>query len=132
MKIKLDFVSNSSSTSFIYISSGEFSEDSFFDAVGISQDSPLFALFEKMYYVLKDAIRTGDKVINESQLVQDDKYPNFTPEVIDRAKKALNEGSDVVISRLNSDGILEESFLCTEIFEIESNEFYINAYDNYW
>lgn len=132
MKIKMDFVSNSSSTSFIYISSGEFSESSFFDAVGISQDSPLFALFEKMYYVLKDAIRTGDKVINESQLVQDDKYPNFTPEVIDRAKKAFNEGRDVVISRLNSDGILEESFLCTEIFEIESNEFYINAYDNYW
>lgn len=132
MKIKMDFVSNSSSTSFIYISSGEFSKSSFFDAVGISQDSPLFTLFENMYYVLSDAIRSGDKVIDESQLMQDDKYPKFTPEVIDRAKKALKEERDVVISSLHSDGILEECFLCMEIFEIESNEFYINAYDNYW
>ena len=132
MKIKMDFISNSSSTSFIYISNGEFNESSFFDAVGVSQDSPLFTLFGKMFLVLSEAIRLGDKVTDESQLVQDDKDPKFTPEVIDRAKKALKDGKDVVVSRLSNEEALEESFLCTEIFEIESNEFYINAYDNYW
>lgn len=132
MKIKIDFVSNSSSTSFIYISGGEFNKSSFFNAVGISQDSPLFTLFERMYDVLNDAINYGEKVVDESQLIQDEKYPDFTQEVIDRAKKALEEGMNVVIGGLNSDGPLEESFLCMEVVEIESDEFYINAYDNYW
>ena len=128
----MDFVSNSSSTSFIYISSGEFNENSFYDAVGVSKDSPIFTLFERMYNVLNDSINSGKKVTDKSQLIQDKNYPNFTPEVIDCAKRALAEGKHVVLGGLDSDGNAEESFLCMEIFEIESNDFYINAFDNYW
>ena len=132
MKIKMDFISNSSSTSFIYISSGKFNENSFYNAVGISKDSPIFNLFERMYHVLHDSIKNGKKVNYKSQLIQDEKYPKFTPEVIDRAIRALSKGENVVIGRLDSDGDVEESFLCMDIFEIESDDFYINGFDNYW
>jgi len=132
MKIKMDFISNSSSTSFIYISSGKFNENSFYNAVGISKDSPIFNLFERMYHVLHDSIKNGKKVNYKSQLIQDEKYPKFTPEVIDRAIRALSKEENVVIGRLDSDGDVEESFLCMDIFEIESDDFYINGFDNYW
>ena len=85
-----------------------------------------------MYDVLNKSIDYGKKVTDESQLIQDKKYPDFTPEVIDRAKRALVKGENVVIGRLDSDGDAEESFLCMQIFEIESNDFYINAFNNYW
>jgi len=33
---------------------------------------------------------------------------------------------------LSSEECLAESVLCMEIFEIESERFFLNAYDNYW
>jgi hypothetical protein len=132
MKVKTDFVSNSSTTSFIYISNVDFDKHSFFKAIGVSENSPMLLLFEKMYDILNGAIRTGEIVLDENQLMQDIYYHVFTPEIIERAKKALKKGNKVVIGGLSSDECGEETYLCTEIFEIESDDFYINAFNNYW
>lgn len=60
MKIKMDFVSNSSSTSFVYISKEMLSKDDFLRAAGVSSDSPVASLFEAMFYQLKSSIESGD------------------------------------------------------------------------
>ncbi|GAA5107568.1 hypothetical protein GCM10023211_08830 [Orbus sasakiae] len=133
MKIKFDFVSNSSSTSFVYISDEELSEEAFFKAVGVDKNGPVGDLFCQMYHEINHAIYcSGDLVTTKEAVDRLVDTHSFTPDVIEKMKDAIEQGKKVVTSTLNSDGALAESFLCMAIFEIESEDFYINAYDNGW
>lgn len=133
MKIKIDFVSNSSSTSFVYISDEELSEEAFLQAAGVERDGPVGDLFHQMYSEISTTILHYGKHIktkeNADSLAGTHK---FTPEVIEKMKEAIDEGKNVITSTLSSDGALAESLLCMAIFEVESDSFYINAYNNYW
>lgn len=133
MKIKLDFVSNSSSTSFVYIADEELNEEAFLEAAGVDQRGPVGDLFREMYFEISTALRSYGK---EVKTIEDAEHlagsHEFTPEVIEKMKVAIKQGKNVVTSTLSSDGPLAESLLCMAIFEIESDRFYINAYNNYW
>lgn len=132
MKIKMDFVSNSSSTSFVYISKEMLSKADFLTAAGVSPSSPVAKLFEDMFYQLKTRIEQGRSLKRVEEIdALVDKH-EFTPEVLDRMRTALEQGEVVTIGQLSSEENLAEATLCTEIFEIRSERFYINAYDNYW
>lgn len=128
----MDFISNSSSTSFVYISDKDFTEASFFKAVGVNDKSPMFDFFKDMYNVIDNAIHSGQKVMNADEIKSEGEYPDFTPEVVERVNKAIKDKKTVIKGRLSSDEILPEMILCTEIFEIESEDFYLNAYNNIW
>lgn len=133
MKIKLDFISNSSSTSFVYISKNEFTLDKFLESVGVDKHGPVGELFCDMYAELNSAITnhgSSIKTIEEANALLGS-Y-EFTPEVIDKIKDGIINGRNVVTSSLSSDGSFAESLLCMAIFEIDSEHFYINAYNNYW
>lgn len=133
MKIKLDFVSNSSSTSFVYVSDEELSEEVFLEAAGVDGDGPVGDLFRQMYYEISTAIRNyGEQVTTKEAADSLAGTHKFTPEVVEKMKSAIEQGKNVVTSTLSSDGPLAESLLCMAMFEIESERFYINAYNNYW
>jgi hypothetical protein len=133
MKVKLDFVSNSSSTSFVYISDEELSEDVFLEATGVDGDGPLGDLFRQMYSEISNALRYhGEPVTTKEAADSLAGTHEFTPEVVEKMKDAIEQGKNVVTSTLSSDGPLAESLLCMAMFEIKSDRFYINAYNNYW
>jgi hypothetical protein len=132
MKIKMDFVSNSSSTSFVYIAKDMISKEDFLYAAGVSSDSPVAWLFEDMFAQLKSSIERGETLHSVEEVDALEGKHDFTPEVLDRMRKALKEGLTVTTGTLSSEECLAESVLCMEIFEIESERFYVNAYDNYW
>jgi hypothetical protein len=132
MKIKVDFVSNSSSTSFVYISRDMLSKQDFMTVVGVSADSPVASLFEEMFHELKERIERGETLTSVEDIDSLDNRERFTSEVIDRMKKALEQGQTITIGSFSSENNLAEMILCTEIFEIESERFFINAYENYW
>lgn len=133
MKIKCDFVTNSSSTSFVYISDVELSEEFFLEAVGVDRDSPVVDLFRQMYSEISTAIRHyGEQITTQNAADSLAGSHEFTPEVIEKMKDAIEQGKKVVTSKLSSDGSLAESLLCVTMFEIESDRFYINAYNNCW
>lgn len=132
MKIKLDFVSNSSSTSFVYISDVELTEDAFLEAAGVERDGPVGDLFVQMHGEIESALRNGTTVSSKEAADQLSGTHEFTPEVIQRMKDAIDLGKMVSTGSLDSDGPLAESLLCMAIFEVESDTFYINAYNNYW
>lgn len=133
MKIKLDFVSNSSSTSFVYISDEELSEEVFLEAAGVDGDGPVGDLFRQMHSEISTAIRDyGKQVMTKEAADSFTGGHEFTPEVVKKMKDAIEQGKMVVTSTLSSDGPFAESLLCMAMFEIESDRFYINAYNNYW
>ncbi len=133
MKIKIDFVSNSSSTSFVYISDEELSEEVFLEAAGVDGDGPVGGLFRQMYSEISTAIRHYGKQVKTKEAADSLAGTHeFTPEVVEKINDAIEQGKNVVTSTLSSDGPLAESLLCMAMFEIESDRFYINAYNNYW
>lgn len=132
MKIKMDFVSNSSSTSFVYIARDMLSRDEFFSAAGVGPDSPVAPLFEAMFAELKTQIDRGTVLTRVEDVDTTENRQHFTPEVLNRMKQGIVNGDTVTIGRFSSENNLAEMTLCTEIFEIESERFFINAYDNYW
>ena len=133
MKIKFDFVSNSSSTSFVYISNEELSEEAFLEAAGVDGNGPVGDLFLQMHSEISTAIRRDGKQITTKEAADSLAGTHeFTPEVIEKMKDAIENGKNVITSKLDSDGSLAESLLCMAMFEIESDRFYINAYNNYW
>jgi hypothetical protein len=127
----MDFVSNSSSTSFIYISDQQFTKESFFEAIGASDQGPLGSLFVSMYEELANSISNGERIVSVEQASSTRDF-DLTPEVLARISSALVEGKQVVRGGLSSESAIAESILCTEIFEIDTDKFFINAYPSYW
>lgn len=132
MKVKMDFVSNSSSTSFVYIAREMLSKQHFMTAAGVDADSPVASLFEDMFHELQGRIEQGETLTSVEEIDSLNNRERLTSEVIDRIKKALEQGQTVTIGSFSSENNLAEMTLCTEIFEIESERFFINAYENYW
>jgi len=132
MKIKMDFVSNSSSTSFVYIAWDMLSKQDFMSAAGVSPGSPVASLFEDMFHELKERIERGETLTSVEDIDMHNERERFTTQVMERMKKALEQGQTVTIGSFSSENNLAEMTLCTEIFEIESERFFINAYENYW
>lgn len=132
MKVKMDFVSNSSSTSFVYIAREMLSKQDFMAAAGVGADSPVASLFEDMFHQLEEQIERGETLTSVKDLDSLEDRDRFTSEVIDRMKMALEQGQTVTVGSFSSEVNLAESTLCTEIFEIESESFFLNAYENYW
>ncbi|RRY15875.1 hypothetical protein EGJ57_23580 [Brucella anthropi] len=131
MKLKMDFVSNSSSTSFIYISDRQFTRDSFFEAIGANDEGPIGELFSSMFDELNNAISRGDRITSVEGANSTRDF-DLTPEVLARIEKAITDGTPVIRGGLSSDGALAESLLCTTIFEIDTDAIFINAYPSYW
>ncbi len=132
MKIKMDFVSNSSSTSFVYIARDMLSRDDFLAAAGVSPDSPVAPLFETMFAELKTQIDRGTVLTRVEEVDTLEHGQHYTLAVLDRMKRGIADGETVTIGHFSSENNLAEMTLCTEIFEIDSERFFINAYDNYW
>lgn len=123
MKIRSDFVTNSSTTSFVIISKGKFTEKKFFNLVGLQKDSPLIPIFKKLFLVLKEKMTP----LNNTDLY------NENVDLKELIAKSLKEGKYVYYGRLSSDdGDILEAYFCTDSFEMKNSELYINGVSCAW
>ena len=138
MKIRWDFVTNSSSTSFVIICKGKPRLDDLIVAAGVRRGSPLEPLFRELHTTMLSKIEPVQEAAAGSgywqtrssvyQLVKD----LFSQQVAGRVEAARKEGKDVWIGRLDSDGGAAESFFCCESFEVSAGDFYLNALPCAW
>ena len=127
MKIKTDFVTNSSSTSFLLVCDGDFTLAEFIKLVGVENTSPLIPIFNKLFELIKREMKPIDDLKFEQKI--EELHPNVVKKLLEYRKsgKVIYEGE---LSAEDGDPI--EAMFCVDSFEAENENIYLNYLECVW
>lgn len=132
MKIKVDYITNSSSTSFVLIYNNEISREAFLKWFGVDPHSDFAYIFKELFEnVMRNSEVINDK-ISDNKSLDDFLSENNLIEEKETIKKAMNEGRSIRVGELESSYGNIQAFFCTKSFRMEDEDIYFSSLANYW
>lgn len=128
-------MSNSSSTSFLIITRDELEEGAFLELMGVAPDSPIADLFRELFTGVMDASRYVDLSRVDMRVSPEAWFGGnnrLSATMIERLKRAADQGLKAYFGHLSSDDTPVQSFFCTDAFEVENERIYFNYLECAW
>lgn len=121
MKARMDFVTNSSSSSYIVGVHGELTEERLLEVVGVPEDSILYSFAKQLVGTI---VHGAEKWTKEAILEEWEELWGVMPKIFD-------SGMTCYIGSASSDGDTMDQVLCYMVFYYEGDDLIIDAGGGY-
>ncbi len=131
MKLRTDFVTNSSSTSFVLVCKSELSFPAVCRLLGAPQEGPLSKVAMALYESLRDNAWTKERFAewyyDAAETTEGWIAEVFDDKIAQKVSEAERAGQSVYMGRLSTDQTMIESFFCLDSMECESQDLYFSS-----
>lgn len=138
MKIKADFVTNSSSTCFIVLKKNDITLEEFLKNIGVENKSIFIDEFKEMYNLLASDLLPAQEFVarhrwsHTNETVESFIMEHFSNETWLKVQQAQEQGYEIFMGSLASDETHTECLLCTDDFVIDMKEICFDGTNNGW
>ena len=132
MKVRIGYVTNSSSTNFLILSKKELTAEYLYKKLGFRKNSPIKAEAMEMCHNILYGTQRGLRYYDIEELNYDSVKEEFGECVAGKFLKYQRRGYSAYIGYTSSGDSTLTDFFTTDSFEVEEKDFYVFARDCMW